>query len=52
MDSLRNGYESSSRRCLNLLAIRYVTTNANMLTLFPIFFILVYFSHSNSNFEA
>ena len=40
MDSLRNGYESSSRRCLNLLAIRYVTSNANMLTVFPIFFIL------------
>ena len=39
MDSLRNGYEL----CSNLLAIRDVTSIANMLTVFAIFFISVYF---------
>ena len=36
----------------NLLAIRDVTSIENMLTVFAIFFILVYFSHSNCNLEA
>ena len=40
------------RQCCNLLAIRDVTSIANMLTVFAIFYILLYFSHSNSNFEA
>ena len=35
-----------------ILAIRDVTSIANMLTVFAIFYILLYFSHSNSNFEA
>ena len=37
---------------VNLLAIRDVTSIANMLSVFAIFFILPYFSHSNNNFEA
>ena len=36
----------------SVLAIRDVTSIANMLTVFAIFYILLYFSHSNSNFEA
>ena len=39
------------QRC-NLLAIRDVTSIANMLTVFAIFNILLYFSHSKSNFEV
>ena len=48
----RNGQDTSWRQCCNLLAIRDVTSIANMLTVFAIFCILLYFSHSNSNFEA
>ena len=37
---------------VNLLAIRHVLSIENMLTVFAIFFILVYFLHSNSHLEA
>ena len=49
MDSLRNGYELWFKP---IIAIRDVTSIENMLTVFAIFFTLVYFSHSHSHLEA